>query len=64
MASTSVSTKTVVVGSQVEFERRQACDLEIGATLRAIEEIALVDVVLVDFNLGVTFRAGRHEKHS
>src|SRR5689334_1866200 len=50
----------VVVGRDVEFDRRETGDLEVAAALRAAQLIALVDLELVDFDLRVTFRASGH----
>src|SRR2546429_5131689 len=50
----------VVFRRGVELDGRQADYLEIGATLRATELVALVDVEFVDFYFGITFGAGGH----
>src|SRR5262249_46801616 len=48
------------LGRDVELDGRQAHHLEIGATLRATELVALVDVELVDFYFGIAFGTGGH----
>ena len=50
----------VVVRREIELERSHSHDFEIRATLRATELIALVDIELVDFDFGITFRTGGH----
>src|SRR6185295_2719193 len=52
----------VVVRRDIELDRRKADHLEVGPTLRATELIALVDVEFVDFDFGVAFRAGGHNR--
>ena len=58
---TSASTLVLIfIGGKVQFDRRNADHLEIGAALGATNQIPFVDIVLVDLDLGVTFRTGRH----
>ena len=46
--------------SPVELDRGYADHLEAGAAFGATQLVALVDVELVDFDLGIAFRAGGH----
>src|SRR5687767_5011047 len=50
----------VFVVSRFEFDGRSAGHFEIGAAVRAADQVPFVDVELVDLDLGVTFRAGGH----
>src|SRR5436309_11742790 len=50
----------VVFRREIELDRREAGHLEIGAAFGATELIALVDVELVDLDIGVAFGAGGH----
>src|SRR5688572_26026883 len=49
-------------GGHVELERRQADDLQVDAALRAADDLSLVDVVLVDLDVGLAFGAHRHPR--
>ena len=50
----------VVVVGGFELDGGRAGHFEIGAAVGAADQIALVDVELVDFDIGVTFRTGGH----
>ena len=50
----------VVLGRQIELNRREAGHLEIGTTFGATQLIAFVDIELVDFDVCVAFGAARH----
>src|SRR5205823_14765159 len=52
----------IVVRRDVEFERSQTDHLEVRAALGATELLALIDVEFVDFDFGVAFRAGGHNR--
>src|SRR3954451_12064010 len=52
----------VVLVSELEVEGRRAGHFEIGATVRAANQVPLVDVEFVDLNLRVTFRTGGHTR--
>jgi hypothetical protein len=50
----------VVVVGRLELQGRRAGDLEVGAAVGAADQVPLVDVELIDFDLGIAFRTGRH----
>src|SRR3954447_7574473 len=52
----------VVLVSELEVEGRRAGHFEIGATVRAANQVPLVDVEFVDLNLRITFRTGGHTR--
>jgi hypothetical protein len=44
----------------LEFDGSDTRHFEVGAAVRAADQIALVDIEFVDFDFGITFRAGGH----
>src|SRR3954469_25562095 len=52
----------VVLVSELEVEGRRAGHFEIGATVRAADQVPLVDVEFVDLNLRITFRTSGHTR--
>src|SRR5215469_12322778 len=48
----------------LKFERADADDLQVGATLVAAQRIALIDVIFVYVNFGVAFGAKHHKQSS
>src|ERR1700693_97528 len=48
----------VILGLQ--FQRADACDFQIGATLVAAQRIAFIDVTFIHIDFGVAFRAKHH----
>ncbi|MDR1990093.1 MAG: hypothetical protein LBQ09_07670, partial [Acidobacteriaceae bacterium] len=50
----------IVVERDVEFDRREAGDFEVRAAFGTAQLITLIDIELVDFNLGIALGTGSH----
>src|SRR6185436_11481827 len=50
----------VVFGRDVELDRRETDDLEVGAAFGTTDLVALVDVKFVDFDFGITLGTSGH----
>src|SRR5689334_15570706 len=44
----------VFVGRRVELEGGKACHFEVGSAFGAAQKVPFIDVIFVDFNLGIT----------
>src|SRR5437868_8906354 len=52
------------LGSEVQLQGRETDDLELDAALGTADDLALVDVVLVDLDLRLALRADCHSRIS